>query len=184
MTPPSPAAGIRRLRRIYAHLPLGILALIVARTTPSTTLLGLIPVALGLLLRIWASGFLEKGGELCTDGPYRYLRHPLYLGSLLAAVGFCIMVNVIWGWLIILPLFALIYALQVVDEERHLREAYGAAHEQYARRVPALLPLLGRVGAAQGRRWSGHRVFVNREHWHLLVTLGFTALFAARTWLW
>lgn len=175
--------ALRRLRRIYGHLPLGVLGLIIAKPGWTTTILGAGFVVIGMLIRIWASGFLEKGGELCVDGPYRYLRHPLYLGSFAAAIGFVVMIHVISGWVVILPLFAVLYAVQVVDEERHLRSVYGDAHEQFARRVPALFPWPGRRATAHGRRWSMTRVLANREHWHVLVTLGFAILFFVRTWM-
>ena len=38
--------------------------------------------AVGELLRIWAAGHIEKGREITRSGPYRFVRHPLYLGSL------------------------------------------------------------------------------------------------------
>jgi len=172
-----------RPRRIHGHLPLGVLSLIIARPTFSSTLLGAGFVLVGMVLRMWAAGFLEKGGQLCVDGPYRYLRHPLYLGSLVAAIGFTIMMHVIWGWVIIFPLFTVLYALQLIDEERHLRAVYGEAHGVFARAVPMLVPRPGKRGAAQGRRWALARVSANREHWHALVTLGFAVLFFVRTWV-
>ena len=42
---------------------------------------------IGLLLRGWAAGYLEKGKRLAQDGPYAFLRHPLYDGSFLIALG-------------------------------------------------------------------------------------------------
>jgi protein-S-isoprenylcysteine O-methyltransferase Ste14 len=183
LTPQELPPALRKLRRIYGHLPLGVLGLIIAKPSWTTTFLGAAFVIIGVILRMWAAGFLQKGGELCVDGPYRYLRHPLYAGSFVAAIGFCVMVNVIWGWIIILPLFALLYAVQVLDEERQLRSVYGDAHEQFARTVPALFPWPGRTGSPHGRRWSMDRVIANREHWHVLVTLGFAVLFFVRTWV-
>ncbi|MFB3883018.1 MAG: isoprenylcysteine carboxylmethyltransferase family protein [Armatimonadota bacterium] len=178
-------APLRKLRRIYGHLPLGVIGLIIAKPTPGSTVLGTGFVLAGVLIRLWAAGFLEKGGDqLCIDGPYRYLRHPLYLGSFIAAVGFAIMMHVIWGWVIILPLFALLYLVQVVDEERHLRSVYGDAHSHFSRSVPALIPWPGRAAQPHGRRWSMARMLKNHEHWHVLVTLGFAVLFFVRTWVW
>ncbi len=171
-----------RLRRIYGHVPLAIIGLIIAKPGATSTLIGTVIVLIGVLIRMWASGFLEKGGKLCVDGPYRYVRHPLYLGSFVAAVGFAVMMNVIWGWVIIVPLFVALYAIQVLDEERNLRSRYGEVHEQYARSVPAVFPIPGRKGIARGRRWTMSRVLANREQWHVLVTLGLAALFYLRAW--
>src|SRR5260370_9722213 len=48
---------------------------------------GLPVSALGLLLRAWATGHLEKNIRLAESGPYAYVRNPLYLGTLLVAAG-------------------------------------------------------------------------------------------------
>ena len=145
-------------------------------------MLGFIPVVLGVALRVWAAGLLEKGGSLCTDGPYRFVRHPLYLGSLLAAVGFVVMMNAVWGWAAILPLFLVLYTIQMLREEHHLRTIYGEVHERYVRMVPMLVPSPGRRAEPQGRRWDRARMLRNREHYHVIVALGFAVLFVAK-WL-
>jgi protein-S-isoprenylcysteine O-methyltransferase Ste14 len=170
----------RKLRRIDAHLPLALVGLLVARPSAGSLAAGAVLVLAGIAVRAWAAGFLDKGGPLCTDGPYRFLRHPLYLGSLIAALGFVVMMNVIWGWAIILPLFLLLYTVQMLGEERHLRAAYGDAHQRYARAVPILLPLPGRRTETQGRRWELARALRNREQWHVVVTLSLVALFILR----
>jgi len=46
-------------------------------------------VAAGQSLRLWATGYLLKTDELTTAGPYAYLRHPLYVGSLLMGLWLC-----------------------------------------------------------------------------------------------
>lgn len=166
-----------KLRRIHGHLLLALLGLWLARPSLGMNLLGTCVILVGMALRVWAAGYLEKGGELCTDGPYRYVRHPLYLGSLIAALGFAIMINAIWGWATVLPLFLALYALQVVSEERHLAAAYGATHVDFASTVPMLLPWFGRAAEAKGRAWRLSQAVVNREQYHVVVTLLLAALF-------
>ena len=51
---------------------------------------GLPVSALGLVLRAWATGHVEKNIRLAESGPYAYVRNPLYLGTLLVAAGFAI----------------------------------------------------------------------------------------------
>jgi protein-S-isoprenylcysteine O-methyltransferase Ste14 len=167
----------RKLRRIDAHLPLALLGLLIARPTPLSIALGAVPVVLGVAIRVWASGFLDKSGGLCVAGPYRYVRHPLYLGSLIAALGFVVMMNVIWAWVIILPVFLLLCALQLLAEERHLRSLYGDAHAEFARSVPALVPLPGRKASSHRGQWEMARALQNREHYHVVATLLLAALF-------
>jgi protein-S-isoprenylcysteine O-methyltransferase Ste14 len=158
-------------------LALAVLGLALARPSLAMSVVGTGLVALGLVVRVWASGFLDKGGPLCMDGPYRYVRHPLYLGSLIGALGFCAMMNVVWGWAVVLPLFLVLYGYQVAAEERWLRQAYGEAHAQYASRVPLLTPAPGRRAAGGGRSWEMSRVLLNREHYHVLISLALAGLF-------
>ncbi|HUT86260.1 MAG TPA: methyltransferase, partial [Elusimicrobiales bacterium] len=49
---------------------------------------GLVIISLGEAIRLWASGYLKKDKELAVTGPYRIVRHPLYVGSFLIALGF------------------------------------------------------------------------------------------------
>ena len=166
-----------KLRRIHGHLLLALLGLWLARPSHDTNHLGTGVVLVGMVLRVWAAGYLEKGGELCADGPYRYVRHPLYLGSLLAALGFAIMINAMWGWAAVLPLFLALYALQVLSEERHLAATYGATHADFAATVPLLLPWFGRAAEGKGRPWRRSQAVANREQYHVVVTLLLAALF-------
>lgn len=166
--------------RLHGHVLLAAAALVWAKPAPVPLLIGTGCVLAGLALRVWASGLLEKGGELCTDGPYRYVRHPLYLGSMLAAVGFAVMMNVIWGWIVVLPLFALLYTSQVIIEERHLRTTYGQPHADYAARVPMLLPWRGRAGERAGRDWGLAQLLRNREHYHVAFTLAIGIFFLVK----
>lgn len=167
------------LRR-NAHFPLAVVALALAHPSPPTNLAGSLLVLAGIAVRVWAAGLLEKGGELCTDGPYRCVRHPLYLGSLLGAIGLCVMMNDKWGWLVVLPLFLVIYTAQVIAEERALRASYGGEHARWAGQVPMLVPRLWRRGASRGRRWSWARLLANRELYHVLVTVALVVMFWLR----
>ena len=55
-------------------------------TWPSLALGAAIAIA-GESLRLWAAGHLEKSREVTRSGPYRFTRHPLYLGSTLLGIG-------------------------------------------------------------------------------------------------
>jgi len=110
------------------------------------------------------------------------VRHPLYLGSFVSAVGFCVMVNTLWGWTLVLPLFVLLYAVQVLLEERHLRVRYGEDHARYAARVPMLMPRFT-AARTQSAPWLLKRALANREHWHVLLTLLLAGLFFVK-WRW
>jgi protein-S-isoprenylcysteine O-methyltransferase Ste14 len=75
---------------------LGLIALWLAVPTLRTLTVGAVFAAAGELLSIWAAGHLEKGREVTTTGPYRFTRHPLYLGSVLIGVGLAIASASLW----------------------------------------------------------------------------------------
>lgn len=71
--------------------------------------------------------------SLQTGGPYRLVRHPLYLGWMLAAFGAAHMTRDRFAFAAISSLY-LVVAIPL--EERGLRKSFGAAYEAYARQVP------------------------------------------------
>ena len=72
-------------------------------------------------------------------GPYAYVRNPLYLGSIIIAIGFAVAARDLWVAVAILAMFVLIYVPVIRGEETFLRKQF-PAYDDYARRVPALLP--------------------------------------------
>jgi protein-S-isoprenylcysteine O-methyltransferase Ste14 len=85
---------------------------------------------------------LIEGHQLVTQGPYRWVRHPIYtamLGKLLAT-------NFAFGhWLGLIiagTTFMIGSLIRIRSEERLLRSQFGPAYDDYARRVPAMIPLL------------------------------------------
>ncbi|MFZ1135423.1 MAG: isoprenylcysteine carboxylmethyltransferase family protein [Candidatus Korobacteraceae bacterium] len=95
--------------------------------------------ALGVFLRAMASGHVEKNQQLAMTGPYAYSRNPLYLGSIIIAIGFAIASRDVWVAGGILIFFAIIYVPVIRSEEAFLRQRFGE-YESYAQRVPRLLP--------------------------------------------
>src|SRR6202451_1982565 len=86
--------------------------------------LGLPLSVLGLLLRGWATGHVEKNIRLAESGPYAYVRNPLYFGTLLAAAGFAIASRQ-WGLGVLFAVvFLLIYLPAIELEEQHLRKLF------------------------------------------------------------
>ncbi len=100
---------------------------------------GLLISLLGLALRGWAAGHLEKNRTLAESGPYAYLRNPLYVGTLTVAAGFAI-ASRRWelGFLFAI-VFLLIYLPVVELEEQHLRKLF-PEYAEYAQRVPPFMP--------------------------------------------
>lgn len=98
-------------------------------------------LAAGCLFRMAALGCLRKNDELETRGVYSICRHPLYLGTILAYAGFCVLLNDAEFYWFGAAYFALFYPPMILWEEASLRRHYGETFVAYTRRTPALLPL-------------------------------------------
>jgi protein-S-isoprenylcysteine O-methyltransferase Ste14 len=110
-----------------------------AKPTWRFLLLGALLAAIGIVLRTLASGQVKKNQELTTTGPYAYVRNPLYLGSIIIAIGFVVAARDLWVAIAVLAMFALVYVPVIRGEEAFLRKQF-PAYDGYARRVPSLLP--------------------------------------------
>jgi protein-S-isoprenylcysteine O-methyltransferase Ste14 len=128
-----------------------------------------IPVSvIGLALRAWAAGHLEKNTTLADGGPYAHVRNPLYIGTLLTAAGLVIASRRWELGVLFVAVFLLIYLPVVELEEQHLRKLF-PEYNAYARRVPKLLPRLG--GSSPKRfRWA---VYMKNQEYQAL--FGFLA---------
>jgi protein-S-isoprenylcysteine O-methyltransferase Ste14 len=114
--------------------------------------LGAMLSLIGLAVRAIASGHIRKNAELATTGPYAYTRNPLYLGSVLMAVGFVIAARNGWIALGATIMFMVIYVPVIKAEEVYLRGIF-TGYEQYAANVPRLLP---RLTAYRGANAAGN----------------------------
>jgi protein-S-isoprenylcysteine O-methyltransferase Ste14 len=89
----------------------------------------------------WAlAARLVEGHTLVQNGPYRFVRNPIYTGmfGMLLATG---LAGGRWTALLLaIVLFAAGTYIRVRSEERLLRQAFGSEFEEYARKVPALIP--------------------------------------------
>ena len=85
---------------------------------------------------------LVEGHRLVTQGPYRIVRNPIYTGmfGMLLATGLAISHWI--GLAIAIIVFAIGTMIRVRNEEKLLRDAFGTEFDDYARRVPAVIPFL------------------------------------------
>jgi protein-S-isoprenylcysteine O-methyltransferase Ste14 len=104
---------------------------------------GMVFWAIRTLGRQWAvSASLVEGHELVTTGPYRFVRNPIYAGLFGMAMATAGVYSRPWTIVVGAPLFLAGTLVRVRAEERLLRERFGARYDDFARRVPALLPKL------------------------------------------
>jgi protein-S-isoprenylcysteine O-methyltransferase Ste14 len=81
-----------------------------------------------------------EGHKLITEGPYRWVRNPIYTGMLGMLLATNLAVSRWWAAPIALALFLIGNQIRIRSEEKLLREAFGAEFDDYARRVPAIVP--------------------------------------------
>ena len=170
---PSWSAIARRIR-----VPLGfafaIVFLWLAQPTWKSILAGAGLIIFGLIVRALASGHLQKNEQLATGGPYAYTRNPLYLGSLILAVGFALAARSWWIAGGIILMFFAIYLPVIRAEEVFMRERF-TGFEDYAREVPALFPRMSAFGKPGGG-FSWDLYWKHREY---NAALGAAAIMAA-----
>ena len=122
---------------------------------PDRTLFGWIGLALivlGISLRVWAMSVLGQyytrtlvvvdKQRIVKEGPYRIVRHPGYLGSLLVWVGFSIAVG---NWVVVVlvaTLMIVAYSYRIRAEEAMLKDSLGEEYLQYAAHSWRLVPLI------------------------------------------
>ena len=101
--------------------------------TAKSLMVGASIALLGELLRTWAAGHLEKSKEVTSSGPYRYMRHPLYLGSTLIGIGLALAANNPFVvFVLVIGYLAATLTAAMRSEEAHLREKFGGAYDAYA----------------------------------------------------
>ena len=113
--------------------------------------LGVVLVVAGLLFSVWArvvlggnwsaSVTLKHGHRIVRAGPYRWVRHPIYTGLLLALLGSALARGE-WRGLVALTLAAAALWRKLRVEERWLVESFGSAYADYRASTWALIPFV------------------------------------------
>ena len=132
-------------------LPLGFLGERMFPGGPVTHWIGAAVVAAGLAFTVWARVHLGRNWsgtvtvkndhELVRSGPYRFVRHPIYSGALLAIAGISLARGDWRGPLALLILFVALWR-KLQHEERWMAEAFGEDYAKYQSEVCALIPFV------------------------------------------
>lgn len=177
--------------RVRIGYLLTVVVLYLSRPVPRSILVGACVGVLGLAIRAYAAGYLQKQEVLTTTGPYAYTRNPLYFGSGILALGAAMAMNSWPSAILLLAYFALVYTFVMRREELELRGHHGAAFHAYAKSVPLFFPrptpakqssvssLDPTVSPAGAFTWSQFR----RNHEHQ-ATLGFLLLLLVLVIIW
>jgi hypothetical protein len=147
---------VRTLAKL--RVPLGFLAglmvLYLAQPTSRSLLVGGAIASAGECLRIWAAGHLTRWREVTRSGPYRFIRHPLYVGSTVMGVGLAVACANVGVAVVIAIYLAATLSAAIRFEQRELTEQFGRVYTEY------------REGhaAAVDRGFSVRRAIANREY--------------------
>ena len=173
---------VARRIRVPLGFALAVIYFWLARPTLKSMLVGGALVVPGLLVRAIASGHVQKNEQLATSGPYAYTRNPLYLGSLILALGFAISARSMWIAALMVVMFFVIYLPVIRDEEKFLREHFPEFRD-YVQQVPRLFPRL-KAPQAGATRFSWTLYSKHREYNALLGSVAILlALTAKLYWM-
>ncbi len=157
-----------------SRVPLGFLFAVAylwsAHPTWLSLAVGSLVIAIGLGIRAAASGHIRKNAQLATTGPYAHTRNPLYLGSIVMAMGFIVAARGIWIGVAALAMFLFIYLPVIQAEEAYLRSAF-PEYLEYSAHVPRFWPRLTayRAGASDGAPAFSRELYLRHREYNAIV---------------
>ena len=82
---------------------------------------------------------IVKDHKLVTEGLYRHIRHPIYLGEILRNLGFVLIFSSVYGMLIVL-LASVLLLFRIELEEKMLLVIFGEEYKEYRRKTKKIIP--------------------------------------------
>lgn len=120
-----------------------------AHSGPATETVGILLCLFGFGFAIWARLHLgrnwgqpmtlKEGHELVTTGPYKFVRHPIYTGLLIAMLGSTLVTPV---WLVASVCLTAYFVYSAQTEERIMMQQFPGEYSEYRRRTKALVPFV------------------------------------------
>ena len=112
--------------------------------------IGIVFCVAGIAFAIWARRHLgrnwsstpsvQEGHELVTSGPYRYVRHPIYTGILIAVLGSALVSGLVW--MLYFVAICAMFIWRVGVEEKFMTETFPDQYPEYQKRTKALIPFV------------------------------------------
>ncbi|MGM0451674.1 MAG: methyltransferase family protein [Thermodesulfobacteriota bacterium] len=135
----------KRFLKLRLPLFLVLFALLLTQLEPGWFFPGLVVSVLGELLQLWCFATIKTQKRLTTEGPYMFMRNPMYIGRFFLILGILLMTGNPWliGGYVIIYYFYMVN--RVRREEKVLRELFGQDYGAYCREVPPYRPTLKRL---------------------------------------
>lgn len=139
--------------------------------------IGLGLLAVGQFIRFWACGHLVKNKNLTTTGPYAFVKNPLYIGTFLIMIGFCLIARndeFYVNWILlgagVLVFLAYYIPYKKKREGDRLRKIFGEEWDAYDKAVPDYIPNIRPYGKGEWK-WSFRTMVENSELWTFIAVV-------------
>ncbi len=135
----------KRFLKLRLPLFLVLFVLLLTQLEPRWFFPGLVVSVLGELLQLWCFATIKTQKRLTTEGPYMFMRNPMYIGRFFLILGVLLMTANPW----LIAVYVIIYYFYMVNrvrrEEKVLHELFGGEYAAYCREVPPYRPTLKRL---------------------------------------
>jgi hypothetical protein len=168
------------------RIPIGLLFFVIIsmQIKPSLFFTGLSVSVLGEILQIWCLAALKKKKRLTIEGPYMFMRNPMYIGRFFLLFGIILMTGNWWFIICFVIVYYFYMVNRVKREEKVLLEIFGKDYESYSREVNRFIPSLRRFDPNLLWLFNKDSFLKNHAHWNLLgVAAGYIILYSV-TFLW
>jgi protein-S-isoprenylcysteine O-methyltransferase Ste14 len=177
--------GTRTTTWLWLGFELSRLGVTSATGIELATTLAIAAAAAAAAMRVWGTAYLGTGivnngemkaGGVMADGPYRYVRNPLYLGSWLMVATISLLMPPT-GALVTMTVLTIFLLRLILGEEAFLSGKLGEPYAAYCKAVPRLIPSLRSRVTAGGQRPNWARALLGE-----ITPLGVLVSFAALSW--
>ena len=177
--------GTRTTAWLWLGFQIGRLGIASTNAIQLVTILAIAVAAIAAALRVWGNAYLGsaivshaemKAGSVMADGPYRFVRNPLYIGSFLMVAAISTLMPAT-GAAFTLVILALFLIRLILGEEAFLTAKLGAPYTAYKQAVPRLFPSLRPSVPAGGQEPHWGRAILSE-----ITPLGVLISFAALSW--
>ncbi len=155
------------------------------QATTTIVVLTILSALKGVVWRVWGTAYMGaatvfsgamQGTELQADGPYRFVRNPLYIGSLSTMIAVSTLMPPS-GAVFAIVMVTLVYIVLIDGEERFLTAKLGQSYIDYCRAVPRIVPRMWRPLPASGAKADWLMGAVGEVY-----TIGILLAFALLSW--